>query len=81
VEQNSLSAAVLDFRGGDGDADALCAKLIAQNIPFVKRIGEQLSFRNRGVGALITALLFAPRASGAQGARCPIDRCGRQPLK
>jgi hypothetical protein len=23
------------------------------------RIGEQLSFRNRGVGALITALLFA----------------------
>jgi hypothetical protein len=26
---------------------------------IVARIGEQLSFRNRGVGALITALLFA----------------------
>ena len=26
---------------------------------IIARIGEQLSFRNRGVGALITALLFA----------------------
>ena len=26
---------------------------------IVARMGEQLSFRNRGVGALITALLFA----------------------
>jgi DNA-binding NtrC family response regulator len=39
VEQNSLSAAVLDFRGGDGDADALCAKLIARKISFVSHSG------------------------------------------
>jgi hypothetical protein len=28
-------------------------------VRIIARIGEQLSFRNRGVGALITALLFA----------------------
>ena len=35
VEQNSLAAAVLDFRLGDGDAQVLCARLVAQEIPFI----------------------------------------------
>jgi ActR/RegA family two-component response regulator len=39
VEQNNLSAAVLDFRGGDAHADALCAKLIARDILFVIHSG------------------------------------------
>jgi hypothetical protein len=34
VEVNSLSAAVVDFRLGDGEADALCAKLTVRDIPF-----------------------------------------------
>jgi DNA-binding response OmpR family regulator len=32
VEQNSLSAAVLDFRLNDGDGHAPCAHLVAQEI-------------------------------------------------
>ena len=35
VEVNSLSAAVVDFRLGDGEADALCAKLTARDVPVV----------------------------------------------
>jgi DNA-binding response OmpR family regulator len=37
VEVNSLSAAVVDFRLGHGEAGALCAKLAARDIPFVIR--------------------------------------------
>jgi DNA-binding response OmpR family regulator len=40
VEQNNPSAAVLDFRCGDGDAGALCAKLVARKIPFVIDSGD-----------------------------------------
>jgi DNA-binding NtrC family response regulator len=33
VEQNRLAAAVLDFRLGDGDAQVLCARLVARGGP------------------------------------------------
>ena len=39
VEVNSLSAAVVDLRLGDGGADALCAELTARDIPFVIHSG------------------------------------------
>jgi hypothetical protein len=39
VEQNRLSAAVLDFRLADGDAEALYACLVAQEIPFIIHSG------------------------------------------
>jgi DNA-binding response OmpR family regulator len=39
VEQDGLSGAVLDFGLGDGDADALCGRLTARNIPFVIHSG------------------------------------------
>jgi len=39
VEQNSLSAAVLDIRLGDGDAETLCARLVLHDIPFIIHSG------------------------------------------
>ena len=39
VEQDPLSAAVLDFGLGDDDADALCERLAARSIPFVLHSG------------------------------------------
>jgi len=35
VEHDGLSAAVLDFGLGDGDADAVCARLDERHIPFI----------------------------------------------
>jgi DNA-binding response OmpR family regulator len=39
VEQNSLSAAVLDIRLCDGDSEALCARLVLHDIPFIIHSG------------------------------------------
>jgi DNA-binding NtrC family response regulator len=39
VEQDDLSAAVVDFGLGDGDADALCARLNERAVPFVLHSG------------------------------------------
>jgi DNA-binding response OmpR family regulator len=39
VEQDGLSAAVLDFGLGDGDADQLCHRLSEREIPFVLHSG------------------------------------------
>jgi DNA-binding NtrC family response regulator len=39
VERDGLSAAVLDFGLGDGDADWLCGRLTQRNIPFVLHSG------------------------------------------
>ena len=39
VEEDGLSAAVLDFGLGDGDADALCERLKERAIPFILRSG------------------------------------------
>ena len=39
VEPNDLSAAVLDFGLGDGDADELCQRLADRAIPFVLHSG------------------------------------------
>lgn len=39
VEQHGLSAAVLDFGLGDGDAEALCDRLNERAVPFVLHSG------------------------------------------
>jgi DNA-binding response OmpR family regulator len=39
VEQDGLSAAVLDFGLGDGDAEQLCHRLSDRDIPFVLHSG------------------------------------------
>ena len=39
VEQDGLSAAVVDFGLGDGDADALCGRLNDRSIPFILHSG------------------------------------------
>ena len=39
VEQENLSAAVLDFRLGDGDAEQLCHRLTERQVPFVLHSG------------------------------------------
>jgi DNA-binding NtrC family response regulator len=39
VEQDGLSAAVLDFGLSDGDADALFARLASRDIPYVLHSG------------------------------------------
>lgn len=39
VEQDGLSAAVLDFGLRDGDADAVCDRLTERDIPFVLHSG------------------------------------------
>jgi DNA-binding NtrC family response regulator len=39
IEVNSLSAAAVDLRLSDGQADALCAKLTERDIPFVIHSG------------------------------------------
>ena len=39
VEQDGLSAAVLDFALKDGDADALCSRLNHRDIPYVLHSG------------------------------------------
>jgi DNA-binding response OmpR family regulator len=39
VEEDDLSAAVLDFGLADGDAGALCYRLFERNIPFVLHSG------------------------------------------
>jgi DNA-binding NtrC family response regulator len=39
VERDGLSAAVLDFGLGDGDADELCDRLTERKIPFVLHSG------------------------------------------
>ena len=39
VEHGGLSAAVLDFGLGDGDADALCSRLDQRRIPFILHSG------------------------------------------
>jgi DNA-binding response OmpR family regulator len=39
VEHEGLSAAVLDFGLGDGDADAVCARLDERRIPFILHSG------------------------------------------
>ena len=39
VEQNNLSAAVLDLGLGDGDTDELCVRLYQRAIPFVLHSG------------------------------------------
>jgi DNA-binding response OmpR family regulator len=39
VERDDLAAAVMDFGLGDGDADALCARLKRRGIPFVLHSG------------------------------------------
>lgn len=39
VEHDDLSAAVLDFGLGDGDADALCVRLDQRHIPFILNSG------------------------------------------
>jgi DNA-binding NtrC family response regulator len=39
VERDGLSAAVIDLGLGDGDADALCARLSERHIPFVVHSG------------------------------------------
>jgi DNA-binding response OmpR family regulator len=39
VERDGLSAAVLDFGLGDGDAKTLCGRLKERNIPFVLHSG------------------------------------------
>lgn len=39
VEHDGLSAAVVDFGLGDGDADALCGRLTARGIPFILHSG------------------------------------------
>lgn len=39
VEQDGLSAAVLDFGLGDGDADQLCHRLTEREVPFVLHSG------------------------------------------
>ena len=39
VEHGGLSAAVLDFGLGDGDADALCGRLNERGIPFILHSG------------------------------------------
>jgi DNA-binding response OmpR family regulator len=63
VEVSSLSAAVVDFRLGDGEADALCAKLTARDIPFVIHSGLTHAARQSAVvipkPASPTALIHA----------------------
>jgi DNA-binding response OmpR family regulator len=39
VEQQDLSAAVLDFGLGDGDAEQLCHRLTERHVPFVLHSG------------------------------------------
>jgi DNA-binding response OmpR family regulator len=39
VEEDGLSAAVLDFGLGDGDADVLCGRLKERAIPFILHSG------------------------------------------
>ena len=41
VERDGLAAAVLDFGLGDGDAEALCARLNQRGIPFVLHSGYE----------------------------------------
>jgi DNA-binding NtrC family response regulator len=62
VEVNSLSAAVVDFRLSDGEADALCAKLTARDVPFVIHSGFTHAARQSAVvpkPASPTALIHA----------------------
>jgi DNA-binding response OmpR family regulator len=72
VERYGLSAAVLDFGLGDGDADALCDRLTELKIPFVLHSGYDhlKDARRSGIvvpkpaapGALVTALAQALEA-------------------
>jgi CheY-like chemotaxis protein len=39
VEQDGLSAAIMDFGLGDGDGDTLCARLNRRGIPYVLHSG------------------------------------------
>ena len=39
MERDGLAAAAMDFDLGDGDADALCARLKGRGVPFVLHSG------------------------------------------
>lgn len=43
VEHDGLSAAVLDFGLGDGDAGAVCGRLKERDIPFILHSGYTLT--------------------------------------
>lgn len=53
VERGGLSAAILDFGLGDGNVDALCARLTDRVIPYILHSGYSQHGKACGAGVVI----------------------------